>query len=351
MKRYGNLYEKIYNMNNIILAHNNARKGKKHYSEVKMVDNNPEYYFKQVYEMLKNKTFKNSQYYIFKLIDNGKEREIFKLPYFPDRIIHHCIMQVLEPIWKKTLIRDTYSSIKGRGLHDGVRRIKTALKDREGTKYCMKLDIKKFYPSVNHEVLKQIIRQKIKCQNTLWLLDEIIDSTGGVPIGNYLSQYFGNIYLSGLDHFVKERQHIKYYFRYCDDIVILLESKTRLWEVLNAIKDYCKLLVLSIKENYQVFPTNIRGIDFLGYRFFHDFTLLRKSIVIRFKNKIKNIKKNYLEMSETNTINGIMSYYGWTKHGDCKQLFNKYIDKDIRNIMETNCLLLKQTNPLKEILI
>lgn len=254
MKRYGNLYEKIYNMNNIILAHKNARKGKKHYSEVNMVDNNPEYYFQQVYDMLKNKTFKNSKYYIFKLIDNGKEREIFKLPYFPDRIIHHCIMQVLEPIWKKTLIRDTYSSIKGRGLHDGVRRIKTALKDREGTKYCMKLDIKKFYPSVNHEVLKQIIRQKIKCQNTLWLLDEIIDSTGGVPIGNYLSQYFGNIYLSGLDHFVKERQHIKYYFRYCDDIVILSESKTKLWEVLNAIKDYCKLLVLSIKGKLSGFP-------------------------------------------------------------------------------------------------
>ena len=351
MRRYNNLYEKIYNIDNIRLAHKNARKGKKHYSEVNMVDNNPEYYFQQVYDMLKNKTFKNSKYYIFKLMDNGKEREIFKLPYFPDRIIHHCIMQILEPIWKKTLIRDTYSSIKGRGLHDGVRRIKKALKDKQGTKYCMKLDIKKFYPSINHEVLKQIIHHKIKCQNTLWLLDEIIDSTCGVPIGNYLSQYFGNIYLSGLDHFIKEKYQIKYYFRYCDDIVILSESKTKLWEVLYAIKNYCKLLILSIKENYQIFPTNIRGVDFLGYRFFHDFTLLRKSIAIRFKNKIKNIKKNHYEMSKTNIINGIMSYYGWTKHGDCKQLFDKYIDTNIQNIMENNCFSLKQKNPLKEILI
>ena len=351
MKRYNNLYEKIYNMDNIRLAHKNARKGKKHYSEVNMVDNNSEYYFKQVYDMLKNKTFKNSQYYIFKLIDNGKEREIFKLPYFPDRIIHHCIMQILEPIWKKSLIRDTYSSIKGRGLHDGVKRIKKALKDREGTKYCMKLDIKKFYPSVNHEVLKRIIRQKIKCQDTLWLLDEIIDSTKGVPIGNYLSQYFGNIYLSGLDHFVKEKYHMNYYFRYCDDIIILSESKEKLWQVLYAINNYCKLLVLSIKENYQVFPIDIRGIDFLGYRFFHNFVLLRKSIANRFKNKIKNIIENNSEMPRTNIINGIMSYYGWIKHGDCKQLFNKYINKEIQNIMEINCFLLQQKNPLKEILI
>jgi len=348
MKRFGNLYEKICDINNIRLAHHNASKGKKYYDEVKVVDANLEEYINKIHNMLKTKTFRNSEYYVFKRDFDGKEREIFKLPYFPDRIIHHCIMQITEKIWKRSLIRDTYSSIKGRGLHDGVRRIKKALKDVEGTRYCLKLDIKKFYPSINHEVLKRIIRKKIKCQDTLWLLDEIIESTKGVPIGNYLSQYFGNIYLSGLDHFIKEEFNIKYYFRYCDDIIILMDSKDKLWNIFHLIEDYCKLIALSLKSNYQLFPTDIRGIDFLGYRFFHGFTLLRKSIALRFKRKIKCIKNR---TQENNIISSIMSYYGWMKHGDCKKLFIKYVDTDIQTIIAENCILLKQKNPLQEVLI
>jgi len=347
MKRFGNLYKEIYDISNIKLAHHNASKGKKYYDEVKVVDANLEYHINKIHDMLINKTFKNSKYYVFKRDFDGKEREIFKLPYFPDRIIHHCIMQITEKIWKRSLIRDTYSSIKGRGLHDGVRRIKTALKDIEETKYCLKLDIKKFYPSINHDVLKRIIRKKIKCQDTLWLLDEIIESTKGVPIGNYLSQYFGNIYLSGLDHFMKEKFQVKYYFRYCDDIIILKNSKSELWTILQEIKDYCKILVLSLKENYQIFPVDIRGIDFLGYRFFHDFTLLRKSIALKFKRKTKLIKNGN---NPSNNINSIMSYYGWMKHSNCRQLFTKYVDKDIQNIIAENCILLKQKNPLEEVL-
>jgi RNA-directed DNA polymerase len=349
MKRLGNLYKKIYDIDNIRLAHHNASKGKKYYDEVKVVDANLEEHITKIYNMLKDKTFKNSEYYVFKRDFNGKEREIFKLPYFPDRIIHHCIMQVTENIWRRSLIRDTYSSIKGRGLHDGVRRIKNALKDVEGTKYCLKLDIKKFYPSINHDILKKIIRKKIKCQDTLWLLDEIIESTKGVPIGNYLSQYFGNIYLSGLDHFVKEEFNIKYYFRYCDDIVILSNSKNELWFIFQEINNYCKNIVLSLKENYQIFPVDIRGIDFLGYRFFHNFTLLRKSIALRFKRKIKLIKNKHNSLNQ-NIINSIMSYYGWMKHGDCQQLFIKYIDTDIQTIVANNCALLNHKNPLEEVL-
>ena len=346
MKRYGNLYEQIYDMDNIRLAHQNARKGKKHYDEVQKVDKNPEVYFQKIHDMLKDKTFKNSKYFVFKRSFNGKEREIFKLPYFPDRIIHHCIMQILEPIWKKSLIRDTYSSIKGRGLHDGVRRIKNALKDKEGTKYCLKMDIKKFYPSVDHDVLKKIIRKKIKCNDTLWLLDEIIDSIPGIPIGNYLSQYFGNIYLSGLDHFIKEYCGIKYYFRYCDDLVLLTDTKIKLHEILQKIKVFCNSLILKLKGNYQIFPVDIRGLDFLGYRFFHEFILLRKSIVVNFKTTVTQIKKNWVTMPKSKIINSLMSYYGWIKHGDCKYLFTKYVDSKVKRIVRLCCISLKQRNPL-----
>jgi len=349
MKRHGYLYEKVYDVENIKLAHKNARKGKTHYKEVQMVDKNPDKYFKGVYDMLKNKTYKNSEYKIMtKKTDNGKIREIFKLPYYPDRIIHHAIIQILEPIWFKSLIRDTYSSIKGRGIHDGVKQIKKALFDKENTIYCLKLDIKKYYPSIDNEILKTIIRKKIKDENLLWLLDEIINSTKGVPIGNYLSQYFGNLYLSGLDHHCKAK--IKYYFRYCDDVVIFHKDKKFLHQLKNEIEDYLQTkLNLKLKENWQVFPVNKRGVDFLGYRFFHNYILLRKSIKKKFVKTIKKIIKNYNKLKWTEIVNSIMSYYGWIKYGNCKNLQNKYFNKEICWIIKHTCKEQKINNPLKKV--
>lgn len=339
MKRFGNLYEQVCDIENIKLAHKNAREGKRHYSEVKMIDADPDKYLKQIKDMLKNKTFRNSEYTVMnKKTDNGKVREIFKLPYFPDRIVHHCIMQVIEPIWFKSLIRDTYSAIKGRGIHDGVKRIKNALQDKENTKYCLKLDVKKYYPSINNEILKKIVRKKIKDKNLLWLLDEIINSTKGIPIGNYLSQYFGNLYLSGYDHWMKEIQKCKYYFRYCDDIVILSKSKKELHELFKKTEQcFEEILNLKIKENWQIFPVAIRGIDFLGYRFFHDYTLLRNSIKKKFIKKIKVIEKYWFKMSYSQIVNSIMSYQGWFKYANCRNLKNKYVNDDIFWIVKNVC--------------
>jgi len=338
-------------MENIELAHKNARKGKSHYKEVQMVDANPQYYFQQIYGMLKNKIFRNSEYDIFIKKDRGKERQIYKLPYFPDRIIHHCIMQILEPIWMKILINDTYSSLKGRGIHKGVRRIKNALKDKDNTKFCLKLDIKKFYPSINHNVLKQIIRKKIKDKNILWLLDEIIDSTDGVPIGNYLSQYFGNLYLSGLDHYLKEQKGCKYLFRYCDDIIILYSCKNFLHKLKNTIIKYLIELKLQLKENWQIFPVSIRGIDFLGYRFFYKYILLRKSIVKRFKRRINIIKKNWKYLNFTNILSSIMSYLGWFKFANCFNLTKKYINITIYRIVKKVSEENNIKNPLRRLFV
>lgn len=347
MKRFGNLFNKIYDLENIRAAHRNARKGKTHYREVKMVDADPEKYFQMIHEMLKNLTFRNSPYKVFsKKTDNGKIREIYKLPYFPDRIIHHCIMQVMEPIWFPTLIRDTYSSIKGRGIHDGVKRIKKALRNEAKTRYCFKMDIKKFYPSINHKILKHIIRKKIKDSNVLWLLDLIIDSTKGLPIGNYLSQYFGNLYLSELDHWIKEQKQIRYYYRYCDDIVILGESKSALHELQKQIGAYLKKeLKINLKDNWQVFPVDSRGIDFLGYRFFHGYTLLRKSIAIKFKSKVMFIERNWQGMKYNQIVNSVMSYWGWMKYANCRNLINIYINDDLFWIIKQVCK--DRRNPLQ----
>jgi len=318
MKRINNLFGKIADYENLRLAHTNAKRGRMHHKEVMKVDQYEDYYLQRLQQLLLQKTFKNSPYKTFQKREKGKDRQIFRLPYFPDRIIHHAILQVLEPIWKKVLIRDTYQSIKGRGVHSCKERIEEVLHGHDKM-YCLKIDVKKFYPSVDNAILKGIIRKKIKDQDVLWLLDEIIDSTQGIPIGNYLSQYFGNMYLAYFDHWIKEKMKVKHYFRYCDDIVVLHDDKDYLQYLLVKIEYYLeKNLKLTIKSNYQVFPVRKRRIDFLGFKFDHQKTYLRKSIVKSFKKKVRNIDKL------TNKRSSIMSYYGWIKVTDSKGLWSKY---------------------------
>ena len=148
------------------------------------------------------------------------------------------------------------------GIHAAAKAVELALKDVAGTQYCLKLDVKKFYPSVDHDVLKKFLRRKFKDADLLWLLDEIIDSAPGLPIGNYLSQYFANFYLAYFDHWIKETKRVKYYFRYADDMVILASNKSDLHKLLFEMRQYLLGLKLDIKDNYQVFPVEERGIVF-----------------------------------------------------------------------------------------
>lgn len=347
MKRYNNLYGQICSVENILEAHKNAKRGKMHYQEVQEVEVSLDTYLDQLRTQLVTKTFKTSEYHVFTKMDNGKERMIYRLPYFPDRIVHHCIMQVLEPIWMKTFIVDTYSSIKDRGIHKGVKRIKKALIDVDNTQYCLKMDVRKFYPSINHDILKSLVRKKIKDQDVLSLLDEIIDSADGVPIGNYLSQYFGNLYLTYLDHWLKETKQCNYYFRYCDDMVVLHSNKQHLAQLKSEIETYLSNnLKLTLKSNWQIFPVDARSIDFLGYRFFHDYTLLRKSIAIKFKQRIRYIKTHWPYLTPPQILNSVMSYYGWLEHADCNNLIKKYINQEMYSIFNKVCKRECVSNPL-----
>jgi len=314
-----------------------------------MVDANPENYFTRIRAMLVNKTFRTSRYKAMVKTESGKRRDILKLPYFPDRIVHHCIVQVLEPTWNKSLIRDTYACIPGRGIHDGVRRIQETLRDREGTAYCLKMDVRKFYPSIDHDILKSILRRKIKDQDVLDLLDEVIDSSeGGIPIGNYLSQHFGNLYLSGYDHWMKETQQCRYYFRYCDDVVVLDSSKERLHELRLRTREYwAERLKVSLKENWQVFPVAVRGIDFLGYRFFPGYTLLRKRTALRFKRKMARIKRDWLRMKPVSVLSTVMSYEGWLRHANCLHLKKAHIGQEVQNIVTELSQAMNIQNPLR----
>lgn len=350
MKRLGHLYPGIYALENIREAHRNARRGKSHYTEVRRIDRNPDPYFLAIHELLKNKTFRNGSYTCFMTQCSGKDREIFKLPYFPDRVIHHAVMQITGPIWEKTLIADTYACIKGRGIHKAAKKIQRALLDQEATRFCLKCDVKKFYPSVDHGILKQVVRRKIKDPDLLWLLDQIIDSAEGLPIGNYLSQHFGNIYLSGLDHWVKERLNLKYYFRYCDDLVFLHGNKEVLHDVRARVSQYLsENLALQLKENWQVFPVAARGIDFLGYRFFPGYTLMRKRISQRMKKRVKRLKGKWRRMDPIRVMSAAMSYYGWAKHANCRHLMESVFDGDVCKMLDLASDRACVSNPLRKI--
>lgn len=332
MKRVGNLYQIISSMDNLRTAHLNARKGKGWYKDVRKVNEHEEEYLTQLHEMLVQKTYETSEYTTFIRKDGQKERVIYKLPYFPDRICQWAIIQVIEPFLIKNMISTTYSAIPGRGIHKAMKDVQKAIRtDPTGMAYCLKLDVKKYYPSIDHDILKAKFRRLFKDPDLLWLLDEIIDSTPGntgIPIGNYVSQYAGNFYLSEFDHWIKEQKHVKHYFRYMDDICIFSSSKEELHQLQKEVDEYFRVnLHLQIKRNWQIFPTFVRGLDFVGYRFFRTFTLLRKNTCLQFKRKMNRIRKkiqNGLTMtfSEWCAIN---SYKGWLMHCDSFRLCQKYV--------------------------
>jgi RNA-directed DNA polymerase len=305
-----------------MLADEKASKGKRKQKEIRLHNANREANIAQIQEELVSKRYKTSPYKVFKIYE-PKERDISKLPY-RDRIVQHAIMNPLEAVMVPMFTADTYSAIKKRGVHKAANALKRALKDKAGTMYCLKIDIRKFYPNVNHEVLKRQLRRKIKDNDLLWLLDGIIDSAPGLPIGNYLSQYLANFYLTGFDHWIKEQKKVKYYFRYADDMVVLADSKKYLHQLLADIREYLDVqLKLVLKGNYQVFPVAARGIDVIGYVFYHTHTLIRKSIKRRCLRMLKK-KRNPAS---------IASYNGWMQWADCKNLQKKH---NMRTFKELN---------------
>lgn len=302
-------------MENLIAADKKAMKGKLRQPGVKAHLLRADADLLLLHKMLSERTYKTSAYTTF-TIHEPKERVIYRLPYFPDRITHHAIMNVLEPLFVDSFISQSYSCVKGKGIHGAARAVRAALRDEPGTQYCLKLDIKKFYPTIDHEVLKLQLRRKIKDADLLWLLDEIIDSTEGLPIGNYLSQYLANFYLTPFDHWLKEQKGVQYYFRYADDIVILSDNKSYLHALLADIRNYLlDELHLTVKQNYQLFPVDARGIDFVGYVFYHTHIRLRK-----------RIKQNFARMLSTNRNDkSIASYNGWAVHCSSKNLMTKLL--------------------------
>lgn len=328
MKRINNLWDSIISWDNLVLAHKQARKGKSHYAEVKMVDEDPEKYLKNIQESLINRTFTTSEYSIEERFDGRKNRVIYKLPYYPDRIIQHALLNIVGPILVKSFIRDTFQSIRGRGTSDALKRVKNLVQKPEHPAYVLKLDVSKYYPSINNNILKQVLRTKLKCKNTLWLLDDIINSTNGLPIGNYTSQHLGNLYLSKFDWWVKQELKPLGYFRYCDDLLLFADSTEELLEYKYKIITYLNDLKLQIKPNWTIHNVSTQGVDFVGYIIFPTHIRLRSRIAKKFKNTCKKLKR--VHKVSYYDINKVMAYKGWINLSSGSKLWTKYATIQLR---------------------
>jgi len=342
MKRYGNLWHKVCDLENLRAAHHSARKGKAYYTEVLWVNANEDKALRTLQKSLLDKTFNTSPYEVEERFDGRKMRTIHKLPYYPDRIVQHALVNVCAPVWESSFIRDTFQSIKGRGTHDARKRVESAVRGVPGL-YALKFDIRKYYPNVGNEILKIEVRRKIKCPNTLWLIDNIIDSNQGLPIGNYTSQYLGNVYLSDLDWWVKQEVRPVAYFRYCDDLVVLTNSAQEAHDVRRRVFDKLQEdYKLSIKSNWQVFPVDARGLDFVGFVFTSKRTKLRKNIAKGVSQKAKAIRKSSHQMTPYQIANGAGSYWGWCKHGGGKSLWHNVMTCDIKDKIGVSKLTIKE---------
>ena len=326
-KKLRDFYWLFYSSEVLCKAAYNAQKGKGDRGDIRAFNREYLENLDKLYDLFVNETYIPGKYRV-KTIWDPKEREIMIAPFFPDRIVHHCVIIVLGQHWQHTFIENTYACIKGRGIHKCVEDVHRALVlDQVGTRYCLKIDIKKFYDNVDHEALKKIIRYTIEDPQVLRLLDKIIDSNGkdkGLPIGNFTSQYLANLYLSYFDHFVKEDLRVKYYYRYMDDMVVLDGSKERLHELLDKFGLYLGAeLKLEIKANWQIFPVDARGIDYVGFKQNHYDILLRKGILLRFYKKWNDTKDKYQIESEDDFKHIYSSEYGWIIR--CSEVHSNFI--------------------------
>lgn len=297
MKRVGYLFEDITSIENCRAAILAASKRKTRRSAVKAVLKDLDFYAADLSERLKSHTFV-SPYRLRVIRDglSGKEREIHVPAYYPDQCAHHAIVQVLMPVILKSSYYWSCANIRRRGGDHASKGVERAtIRDEKHAKYCVKCDIRKFYPSIPHDKLKLCFERKIKDRRALDIIYTVIDSfPGGLPIGNYTSPWFAELYLQALDTEIKQR-HIKTYIRYADDTVLIGSNKRKLHKALAAMIGKTDELGLEIKSNYQLFKIKKgkrgRKIDFIGRCYGRGYTTIRKRRALAYMKQSRAIQK------------------------------------------------------------
>lgn len=367
LKRHGNLWSKIISEENISQAIHKACKSNGRTSidkkrKIAWLKDNEETAIIEIQSLLMSGKYKTSKYFIYPLYE-PKLRFIYSLPFYPDRIIHHCFMIALEPIWDRLMCKDSYACRKGKGQH---RAGLECTRLTQTYKYVLKCDVSQFYIAINHDILKTVLVKKIKDKRVLQFLYEIIDSMAvmqmnykmlskmkehgathrdvyqslakletyanvfgdkqrGIPTGNYTSQWFGNLYMNELDTFIKQVLNQKNYIRFCDDFLIFSDSKEELVKVATCIKNFCYGRLELLLSKCNLFPTS-QGVEFCGYRYFpQGYTLLKKATALKKKREIKKVctalENKTMPIEKARSI--IASAYGLLKWGTTYNLIKK----------------------------
>jgi len=339
MKTYKKLYDELYSIDNLKLAFKKARKGKSKKNYIINFESNLEKNIAMLQRDLRLKIYKPSRLKKF-IIRDPKTRTIHS-SIFRDRIVHHAIVNILEPIYERIFIYDSFASRKNKGTHLGVerfeyfinkvssngRKIKNPFNNNSIKGYVLKADIKHYFATIDHEILLNILRKKINDKNLIDLIKIILNNFEtstkgkGLPLGNYTSQFFANIYLNHLDYFIKHKLKAKYYIRYVDDFVILHKDKRVLVRNMIKIKKYLKFLKLELHPDKSEIHALRNGITFLGYRIFYHFKLLRKRNIRYFKRMLSEKVSLYRRGEiDGKKLKGFLD--GWNGYSSFANTFN-----------------------------
>lgn len=347
-KTYKNLWTEIVSFENLLLASKKAQKGKRFKDSTALFNLNLEKELLKIQRQLMDKTYRPGKYKEFVVCEPVK-RLISAAPY-RDRVVHHALCNVIEPLFERAFIYDTYANRRLKGTHKAIDRFQGYM---QKYRYVLKCDIKKFFPSIDHEILCGLLQKKIADPDALWLIKRIIESSNpqeavsdyvggdslfalhehrkGLPIGNLTSQFFGNLYLNGFDHFIKDGLGRKAYLRYVDDFAVFGNDKEELWKIKDRMDEYLGLLRLKLhKKKTRIFPVK-NGCEFLGFYIYPNFRKVKKANVRLFETRLKTMqaafRKGVISMEQIHK--SIQGWIAHVEHADSyklrERIFEKYV--------------------------
>lgn len=343
MKTYRNLYAKLCLMENLQLAYQRAKRGKSSKFSVLDFTEKLDINLKILHEQLSNQTYKPRSLRRF-IIRDPKTRTIHAA-HFRDRLVHHAIINILAPIFELRFIYDCHASIKGKGTLRAIQRFDQFVREvTSGGKlihkpytenniagYVFKADVRHFFDTVDHATLFSIIASKVADKKVLWLIKQVLDNFegevkgAGMPLGNFTSQFFANVYLTKLDYFVKHALKAKYYIRYVDDLVILDRNKSLLQDYACKINLYLKHLKLELHPDKSAIHALRNGVAFLGYRVFYHNKLLRKRNMRYFMRKFEKYELMHKngELSSEDFLEKLQGWLGYAQWANTFKLREK----------------------------
>lgn len=319
-------YSSLISIESLFQAWQELRKGKSKKYDVQVFERHLEGNLFNLHDALMTKTYKHGTYSEF-YVNDPKRRHIHKAS-LADRVVHHLLYKCLYQVFDKTFIFDSYSCRLGKGTHKAVKRLEkfTRIVSKNYIQNCwvLKLDIKKFFESVDHEILKNLITKRVRNQEVFWLINQVIDSfPRGIPLGNLTSQVFANIYLNELDQFAKHKLKAKYYLRYADDFLILNEDISPFYQCINKLRRFLSFnMKLELHPKKIILRKLIQGIDFCGYVVLPHYRLPRIKTKRRIFEKI---------LTTEVSSQSLQSYLGYLSHANTYQISRNLINVAFQN--------------------